>query len=103
MFLVTVQHPDTGGEHCADGWDVALPDGAALTPDPEAPCTRLLVHPHVDEQPFTRFQGGIRIPEGVTRVTVRAHDRMHGYGGRELHIPLPAVSAGDAYEVQPNR
>ncbi len=101
-FSVTVQHPDTGWEHYADGWDVVLPDGTVLKPDPEAPFTRLLVHPHVDEQPFTRSQSGIRIPADVTRVTVRAHDLVHGYGGRELSIPLTA-STGDEYEVQPNR
>ncbi len=101
-FSVTVRHPDTGWEHYADGWDVVLPDGTVLKPDPEAPFTRLLRHPHVDEQPFTRAQSGIRIPAGTLRVAVRAHDLLHGYGGRELSIPLTA-SAEAEYEVRPNR
>jgi hypothetical protein len=63
-FSVTVSHPDTGWEDYADGWDVVLPDGSIVKPDPDSPFTRLLTHPHVDEQPFTRSQSGIAIPEG---------------------------------------
>jgi len=34
-FHVTVEHPDTGWEEYADGWDVVLPDGTVIKPDPE--------------------------------------------------------------------
>jgi hypothetical protein len=97
---VTVQHPDTGWEDYADGWDVLTPDGAVLKPDPESPFTRLLLHPHENEQPFTRSQSGILIPTGVTRVRVRAHDLVDGYGGREVLVDLTARS-GEGFEVQP--
>jgi hypothetical protein len=94
-FHVTVEHPDVGWEDYADGWDVVTPDGTVLKPDPDAPFTRLLLHPHVDEQPFTRSQSGIEIPPGVTQVRVRAHDLVDGYGGREVVVDLTKASGPD--------
>jgi hypothetical protein len=98
-FHVTVQHPDTGWEDYADGWDVLTPDGTALKPDPDSPFTRLLLHPHENEQPFTRSQSGIVIPPGVTLVRVRAHDLVDGFGGREVVVDLTATS-GEDFEVE---
>ncbi|WP_179379079.1 hypothetical protein [Jannaschia marina] len=72
-FSVTVRHADTGWEHYADAWKVFAPDGTELGYRP-------LAHPHVEEQPFTRSQSGIVIPEGVTEVIVRAHDNVDGWG-----------------------
>ncbi|MEL0114373.1 MAG: hypothetical protein VW835_21805, partial [Rickettsiales bacterium] len=63
-------------KHYANKWDVVAPDGTVLG-------TRTLYHPHVEEQPFTRSLYGVRIPDGVTSVIVRAHDLEHGYGGNE--------------------
>ena len=88
-FSVTVQHPDTGWEDYADGWDVVLPDGSVVKPNAGEAFTRTLWHPHVNEQPFTRSQGGIRIPPNVTQVTVRAHDKRDGFGGEEKTVSLP--------------
>ena len=99
-FHVTVRHPDTGWEDYADGWDVLTPDGTVLKPDPDSPFTRLLLHPHVDEQPFTRSQSGIAIPPGVTQVRVRAHDLVDGYGGREVVVDLTTASGPDYELVQ---
>ncbi len=87
-FSVTVEHPDTGWEDYADGWDVVLPDGTVVKPNPEAAFTRVLTHPHETEQPFTRSQSGIVIPADVTSVTVRAHDLVDGYGGQEVVVQL---------------
>nr|BAG82734.1 hypothetical protein [uncultured bacterium] len=98
-FAVTVQHPDTGWDSYADGWDVVTPDGTVLLPDPDAPFTRLLLHPHVDEQPFTRSQSGIVIPDDVTTVRVRAHSSVAGFSGREVTVDLNTPSGPD-YEVQ---
>ena len=95
-FQVTVEHPDTGWEDYADGWDVVLPDGAAIKPDPDSPFTRLLLHPHETEQPFTRSQSGIVIPDGITQVTVRAHDLVDGFGGREVPVDLTVDPTLDA-------
>jgi hypothetical protein len=98
-FHVTVAHPDTGWEDYADGWDVVTPDGTVLKPNPDSPFTRELLHPHVDEQPFTRSQTGIEIPAGVSVVRVRAHDIVDGYGGREVVVDLTAASGPD-FEVE---
>lgn len=97
-FAVTVQHPDSGWEDYADGWDVVLPNGTVVKPDPDSPFTRLLLHPHVNEQPFTRSQANIRIPGGIGQVTVRAHDLVDGYGGREVIVDLDADNGQD-FEV----
>jgi hypothetical protein len=98
-FHVTVEHPDTGWEDYADGWDVLTPDGTVLKPDPESPFTRLLLHPHVGEQPFTRSQSAIVIPDGITQVRVRAHDLVDGYGGRQVLVDL-TVDSGEGFEVE---
>lgn len=98
-FHVTVSHPDTGWEDYADGWDVLTPDGAVLKPDPGSRFTRLLTHPHETEQPFTRSQSRIAIPDGVMQVTVRAHDLVDGFGGREVVVDLTAASGPD-FEVE---
>ncbi len=81
-FDVSVRHDDTGWEHFADKWDVLGPDGTILT-------TRFLMHPHETEQPFTRSVSGVAIPSDAGRVTIRAHCRVHGYGGREMAVELP--------------
>jgi hypothetical protein len=101
-FHVTVEHPDTGWEDYADGWDVLTPDGEVLKPDPDSPFTRLLLHPHESEQPFTRSQSGIAVPPTVTQVRVRAHDLVDGYGGREVWVDLTAES-GEGFEVEASR
>jgi hypothetical protein len=98
-FHVTVAHPDTGWEDYADGWDVVLPDGMVVKPDPGSAFTRLLTHPHDTEQPFTRSQGGILIPEDVSQVRVRAHDLVDGWGGKEVTVDLTAAS-GPGFEVE---
>lgn len=81
-FEVTVRHADTGWDHYADKWDVVAPDGTILG-------TRVLYHPHVDEQPFTRGLTDVSIPPGIDSVSVRAHDSVHGYGGSEQTVEVP--------------
>lgn len=81
-FHVTVRHADEGWEHYADRWDVVAPDGSVLG-------TRTLLHPHVNEQPFTRSLGDVGVPEELDRVTLRAHDSVHGYGGEQVGVRLP--------------
>jgi len=98
-FAVSVDHPDTGWEDYADGWDVLLPDGTVLKPTADSPFTRLLAHPHVGQRPFTRSQSNIAIPVDVTMVTVRAHDLVDGFGGQEVVVELTAVS-NDKFEVE---
>lgn len=81
-FDVTVEHADTGWDHYADGWEVLDADGNRLG-------FRELFHPHVDEQPFTRSQSGIRIPEGATVVYVRARCSVGGWSDELFAVHLP--------------
>ncbi|MDH3518872.1 MAG: hypothetical protein OEM49_00315 [Myxococcales bacterium] len=80
-FAVTVRHDDEGWSHYANRWEVLDMDGKVLV-------TRVLRHPHVNEQPVTRGVGWTRIPMEVVRVRVRAHDMVHGDGGAEMVIDL---------------
>lgn len=98
-FHVTVAHPDTGWEDYADGWDVVLPDGTVILPDGSSDFTRLLLHPHENEQPFTRSQSGIVIPLDVNEVRVRAHDIVDGFGGKEVLVDL-TQSTGTDFAVE---
>lgn len=81
-FDVTVRHADEGWDHYADRFEILAPDGTVLG-------TRVLLHPHVEEQPFTRSLGDVAIPAGVAVVRIRAHDSVHGYGGTEVERELP--------------
>ncbi len=78
----TVRHADEGWDHYADAWQILGPDGEVLG-------TRELHHPHENEQPFTRALTGVRIPEGVERVEVRARDSVHGHGGQTVTLDVP--------------
>jgi len=98
-FYVTVSHPDTGWDDYADGWNVTTPDGQVLTARPDDRFTRLLLHPHVGEQPFTRSQSGIVLPEGVRSVIVSAHDLADGFGGQEVIVDFN-TDTGENYEIQ---
>ena len=80
-FDVTLRHEDEGWDHYADAWDVVAPDGTVLA-------TRVLYHPHVDEQPFMRSLSDVKIPAGVSEVTIRGHDKVHEYGGKEFLLQL---------------
>ena len=81
-FSATVAHADTGWKHYADKFEVLTPDGTVLA-------TRILVHPHVDEQPFTRDLGNVKIPAGITSVIVRAWDNVHKAGEKTFTVKLP--------------
>ena len=80
-FHVTVLHADEGWEHYADRWEVLSPDGEVLA-------TRKLAHPHENEQPFTRSLRGVRVPDGIDEVLIRAGDSVHGYGGKTISVNL---------------
>jgi hypothetical protein len=72
QFDVTIAHGDTGWDDYADGWRVELADGTILG-------TRILVHPHVDEQPFTRSLRGVDIPAATGIVHIRAATNVTGW------------------------
>ncbi len=91
-FSVTLQHPDTGWEDYTDGWQVETVDGAILG-------VRILMHPHVNEQPFTRSLSGITIPDDIEEVRIRAHDLVSGYGPDFVAVPIRESSTGELYSV----
>jgi len=80
-FSVTLRHADEGWDHYADLWQVLTPDGNLLG-------ERVLAHPHVDEQPFTRSLGNVEIPEGMSQVRIRARDSVHGFTSTDLIFSL---------------
>lgn len=86
-FEVTLRHADAGWSHYADNWEILTMEGELLG-------RRVLLHPHDNEQPFTRSLGGVKIPANISRVRVRGHDKVHKYGGKELVIDLPGRKSG---------
>lgn len=80
-FNVTIRYPDSGWEDYADGWHVETEDGQILG-------TRVLLHPHVNEQPFTRSLGGVVIPNDLTTVYIRSHDLLSGYSPDRMAVSL---------------
>jgi len=77
----TVKHGDTGWDHYADRWDVVAPDGTVIG-------SRILHHPHENEQPFTRSLT-LAIPANITEVSIRAHDSVDELGGAEIVVAVP--------------
>ena len=73
QFAVEISSPDSGCEQYADWWEIVSEDGQLLY-------RRILLHSHVDEQPFTRSGGPVDIAAD-TAVYVRAHMNTLGYGG----------------------
>ena len=69
---VTVLSDDRGCGSYVDWWEVISEEGELLT-------RRVLLHAHVDEQPFTRSMGGLKVQPGE-RVIIRAHMNDAGYG-----------------------
>ena len=81
-FDVTIRHNDSGWDHYADAWRILDPEGEPLG-------TRNLAHPHTKEQPFTRSLSGVRIPDGMTEVSIQARDSVSGWSPELVTIPLP--------------
>jgi hypothetical protein len=81
-FAVTLEHGDEGWNHYANQWDVVTLDDQVLK-------SRVLYHPHENEQPFTRSLSGVTIPPGVSQVKIRARDTVHGYSAQEFLVDLP--------------
>ncbi|PKN56663.1 MAG: hypothetical protein CVU56_14905 [Deltaproteobacteria bacterium HGW-Deltaproteobacteria-14] len=72
-FTVIIASDDVDCEHYTDWWEVVLVDGTLVYREVQ-------LHPHVDEQPFTRTGGHLAIAEDAL-VLVRAHFHPDGYVG----------------------
>lgn len=81
-FHVTIRSNDRDRDSFADAFEILTPDGRVLG-------RRELLHPHANEQPFTRELLGLAVPPGIEQVVVRAHHRRHGYDGTTVTVRLP--------------
>ena len=88
---VTVRHADTGWDHYADAWRVLDRDGTVLG-------ERILYHPHVNEQPFTRSLSGVVIPDNTGVVFIQARDNQSGWSPDRLEVNLTREH-GEGYRV----
>ena len=70
-FALTVLSDDVGATEYADQWELRTSAGDVIA-------TRVLVHAHINEQPFTRSRSGVEIPPGTTTLIGVAR---HGFGG----------------------
>ena len=80
QISVTLSHGDTGWDHYADGWQVIGVDDVLLG-------TRVLHHPHVEEQPFTRSLTLAEPPNGPF-VWIIAKDNL-GAESEPFKVMLP--------------
>lgn len=78
----TLSSPYDTPARYADAWRVLGPDGSVYG-------DRLLTHDHANEQPFTRSQSGIAIPDDVDVVIVEGRDQISGWGGETFELELP--------------
>lgn len=81
-FSVTILHKDEGWDHYADEWIILNPENQEILG------SRILAHPHDNEQPFTRSLWGVKIPEDVDVVEIRAKCSLHPYKGKRVRIDL---------------
>lgn len=86
-FNVELQHQDTGWEHYADTWRIVDQQGNILG-------TRVLYHPHVEEQPFTRSLNNVNIAQDINTIYIEAHDKVHGWSKHKLKIDLQHMQDG---------
>lgn len=89
---VTLAHADTGWEHYADAWRLVDTSGKLIG-------TRVLYHPHVNEQPFTRSLDNIKIPAGTDIIFIEAHDKKHGWSPQRIKVDL-STSSGERYHIR---
>ncbi len=80
-IAATLSSPYDTPERYADSWRVVGPDGTVYG-------ERFLTHDHANEQPFTRQQTGIVIPDDVDVVTIEGRDQQYGWGGGMFELTL---------------
>ncbi len=80
-IAATLSSPYDSPERYADAWQVLGPDGTQYG-------ERFLTHDHANEQPFTRSESGIEIPDSVDVVTIQGRDQVSGWGGETFELTL---------------
>ncbi len=84
---VTLKHHDTGWDHYADNWRIVDSEGKVIG-------DRVLYHPHIMEQPFTRSLANVKIPQSTSTVYIEAHDKVHGWTSNRLQVDLGKSDEG---------
>ena len=82
--FATIESHETG-----DGWDKYADEFEVRDAETGSLLgTRTLLHPHVNEQPFTRSLTGLIVPDEVRCLSVAARDSVLGYCGEEFKLCL---------------
>jgi len=81
-FSVTLAHPDKSWDHYANIWQVETVSGEIIA-------KRILLHPHINEQPFTRSLSGVVIDSDVKEVVIVAGCTVDGIHSNKFTIALP--------------
>lgn len=84
---VTLRHADKDWKHYANAWRVVDEQGNVIA-------ERILGHPHVNEQPFTRGLNNVSIPKEKQLVFIEAHDLVHGWTPNRLKVDMDDVVDG---------
>jgi len=92
LFETTVSHNDERWNHYADAWQVVDTTSGKVIAE------RVLAHPHISEQLFTRSLSGIRIPSPLYELIVRVKCNIHGFGGRKIRIDMTA-DEGEGFKI----
>lgn len=87
LVNVKLEHHDAGWQHYADEWRLVDNKGNILG-------SRVLQHPHVHEQPFTRSLSNVKISSELETVYIEAHDKVHGWTKNRLMIDLTKIQSG---------
>ena len=88
---VRLRHDDTGWDHYADAWRIVDEEGKEIG-------KRVLYHPHVNEQPFTRSLRGVEIKDEDLIIFVEAHDKVHGWNKKRVRIHMGSAE-GEKFRI----
>jgi hypothetical protein len=91
-FSVTVEHADTGWDHYANLWQIIDGETGRVIAE------RVLAHPHVEAQPFSRSLRNIELSDDLRFLVVRARCNEHGYRGKQVRIDR-RILRGEDYRI----
>ncbi|EPJ53173.1 MAG: hypothetical protein OFPI_11390 [Osedax symbiont Rs2] len=80
-FDVTLAHADKSWDHYADVWQIETLQGEVLA-------KRVLLHPHISEQPFTRSLTAVQLPKGTAQVMITAGCTVDGINSQRYILQL---------------
>lgn len=83
QFSTMVSHPDEGWDHYADAWEIIGENGTSLG-------LRILAHPHLTEQPFTRSLTGVQLPEGLAQFYLKVRCSRDGWSEQRFAVKRAA-------------